>query len=126
MAIARALANEPRVVLADEPTGNLDTETGEEIIELLTALSSERRQTIVFVTHNPEIAKRAARVVRMQDGRLLAAVAPVGVASRPQMSSRAADAAFSRDRSTLRRRPEPGRHAGAGAAPSTTRGRESA
>ena len=81
VAIARALANEPRVVLADEPTGNLDTETGEEIIELLTALSSERRQTIVLVTHNPEIAKRAARVVRMQDGRLLAAVAPVGVAS---------------------------------------------
>ena len=81
VAIARALANEPRVVLADEPTGNLDTETGEEIIELLTALSSERRQTIVLVTHNPEIAKRAARVVRMQDGRLLAAVAPVGAAS---------------------------------------------
>jgi len=81
VAIARALANEPRVVLADEPTGNLDTETGEEIIELLTALSSERHQTIVLVTHNPEIAKRAARVVRMQDGRLLAAVAPVGAAS---------------------------------------------
>jgi putative ABC transport system ATP-binding protein len=74
VAIARALANEPRVVLADEPTGNLDTTTGEEIIELLTALSSERRQTIVLVTHNPEIAGRAQRVVQMQDGRVLAPV----------------------------------------------------
>jgi putative ABC transport system ATP-binding protein len=74
VAIARALANEPRVVLADEPTGNLDTTTGEEIIELLTSLSSERRQTIVLVTHNPEIARRAERVVQMQDGRVLAPV----------------------------------------------------
>ena len=71
IAIARALANEPRVVLADEPTGNLDTTTGEEIIDLLTSLSSERRQTIVLVTHNPEIARRAQRVVQLQDGRVL-------------------------------------------------------
>jgi putative ABC transport system ATP-binding protein len=76
VAIARALANEPRVVLADEPTGNLDTTTGEEIIDLLTALSSERRQTVVLVTHNPEIAPRAGRVLQMQDGRLLASAAP--------------------------------------------------
>ena len=76
VAIARALANEPRVVLADEPTGNLDTTTGDEIIELLTSLSSERRQTVVLVTHNPDIARRAGRVLQMQDGRLLAPAAP--------------------------------------------------
>jgi putative ABC transport system ATP-binding protein len=76
VAIARALANEPRVVLADEPTGNLDTATGDEIIELLTSLSGERRQTVVLVTHNSEIARRAGRVLQMQDGRLLAAAAP--------------------------------------------------
>jgi putative ABC transport system ATP-binding protein len=73
VAIARALANEPRVLLADEPTGNLDSTTGEEIIDLLTSLSAERRQTIVLITHNAEIAKRARRVVRMHDGRLLPA-----------------------------------------------------
>jgi putative ABC transport system ATP-binding protein len=76
VAIARALANEPRVLLADEPTGNLDTTTGDEIVDLLTSLSSERRQTIVLVTHNPELARRAGRVLRMQDGRLLASAAP--------------------------------------------------
>jgi putative ABC transport system ATP-binding protein len=70
VAIARALANEPHVLLADEPTGNLDATTGEEIIELLTSLSAERRQTIVLITHNPRIASRARRVVEMHDGRL--------------------------------------------------------
>jgi putative ABC transport system ATP-binding protein len=68
VAIARALANEPRVLLADEPTGNLDSATGEEIMALLRSLSLERRQTIVVVTHNHEIARTAARVIRMQDG----------------------------------------------------------
>ena len=72
VAIARALANKPRVILADEPTGNLDTTTGDEIVDLLTSLSSERRQTVVLVTHNPELARRAGRVLQMQDGRLLA------------------------------------------------------
>ena len=76
VAIARALANEPRVLLADEPTGNLDTTTGDEIVDLLTSLSRERRQTIVLVTHNPQLARRAGRVLRMQDGRLLASAAP--------------------------------------------------
>ena len=70
VAIARALANEPRVVLADEPTGNLDSETGKEIIALLRKLSGEHGQTVVLITHDPEIASRAARVVRMRDGRL--------------------------------------------------------
>jgi putative ABC transport system ATP-binding protein len=71
VAIARALANEPRVLLADEPTGNLDSATGEEIMAVLRSLSLERRQTIVVVTHNQEIARAAARVIRMQDGGLV-------------------------------------------------------
>jgi putative ABC transport system ATP-binding protein len=71
VAIARALANGPRVVLADEPTGNLDSTTGDEIIALLCELSDDRGQTIVLVTHNPEIAARAGRTIRMQDGALV-------------------------------------------------------
>jgi putative ABC transport system ATP-binding protein len=70
VAIARALANEPRVLLADEPTGNLDSETGAEIVELLRSLSDERGQTVVLVTHDPGIAAKAPRVVRMRDGRI--------------------------------------------------------
>ena len=73
VAIARALANEPHVLLADEPTGNLDSTTGAEIIELLLSLSAEGRRTVIVVTHDVEIAARAGRVVRMQDGRLLPA-----------------------------------------------------
>jgi putative ABC transport system ATP-binding protein len=68
VAIARALANEPHVVLADEPTGNLDSSTGAEIIDLLLSLSGAGRRTVVVVTHDDEIAKRAHRVVRMRDG----------------------------------------------------------
>jgi putative ABC transport system ATP-binding protein len=71
VAIARALVNEPRVVLADEPTGNLDSATGQEIVSLLRTLSSRRGETIVLITHNPEVAARADRVVRLADGRLL-------------------------------------------------------
>jgi putative ABC transport system ATP-binding protein len=70
VAIARALANGPRVLLADEPTGNLDSATGEEIVELLRRLSRDEGQTVVLITHNAEIASRAARVVRLRDGRL--------------------------------------------------------
>jgi putative ABC transport system ATP-binding protein len=73
VAIARALANEPHVLLADEPTGNLDSATGAEIIELLLSLSAEGGRTVVVVTHDVDIARRAGRVVRMQDGRLLPA-----------------------------------------------------
>jgi putative ABC transport system ATP-binding protein len=71
VAIARALANEPDVLLADEPTGNLDSATGEEIIGLLRSLSDERGQTVVLITHDPTVAGRAPRVLRMQDGRLV-------------------------------------------------------
>ena len=75
VAIARALSTGPRVVLADEPTGNLDSTTGAEIVELLTALSEEHRQTVVLVTHDHDVAAKARRILRMQDGRLLAPVA---------------------------------------------------
>ena len=70
-AIARALVLEPRLVLADEPTGNLDTRTGEEIAALLFELNREGR-TLVLVTHNDALAARAARQVRLRDGRVLA------------------------------------------------------
>jgi putative ABC transport system ATP-binding protein len=76
VAIARALANEPRVLLADEPTGNLDSETGTEIVDLLRSLSAERGQTVVLVTHDPTVAAKAPRVVRMKDGRVMHAPVP--------------------------------------------------
>jgi len=70
VAIARALINEPELILADEPTGNLDSHTGEEIIHLLTELRAERNGTLVIATHDAKIAARAPRVVDMVDGRV--------------------------------------------------------
>jgi putative ABC transport system ATP-binding protein len=70
VAIARALARTPRVVLADEPTGNLDTRSGEMVMELLARLHSELGITLVLVTHDEWIAERADRVLRLSDGRL--------------------------------------------------------
>jgi putative ABC transport system ATP-binding protein len=70
VAIARALSTGPRVVLADEPTGNLDSTTGGEIVELLTGLSEEHEQTVVLVTNDHDVAARAERVLRMKDGHL--------------------------------------------------------
>jgi putative ABC transport system ATP-binding protein len=66
-----ALANQPDVLLADEPAGNLDTATGEEIMTLLRALSTESGHTLILITDDTEIATRSPRVIRMQDGRLL-------------------------------------------------------
>lgn len=70
VAIARALANDPDVVLADEPTGNLDSTTGEEIMDLLKGLNQERGLTVVLITHDPEIAGDALRLIRLRDGRI--------------------------------------------------------
>jgi putative ABC transport system ATP-binding protein len=70
VAIARALANEPHVVLADEPTGNLDSTTGAEIVELVLSLSGDGGRTVILVTHDTDVAKRAGRTVRMRDGKV--------------------------------------------------------
>ncbi len=71
VAIARALMLEPELLLCDEPTGNLDRATGESILELLWKLKSETGQTYVMVTHDERLARRADRIARMQDGRLV-------------------------------------------------------
>jgi len=68
VAIARALVNEPQLILADEPTGNLDSHTGEEIIELLCSLRSEKRTTLIVATHDAKVAARAPRVIELVDG----------------------------------------------------------
>ena len=70
VAIARALAGKPAIILADEPTGNLDSKTSEEVIELLKVTSKKYNQTIVMITHNPEIAMQADRCIRIEDGRI--------------------------------------------------------
>jgi len=70
VAIARALVNEPSIILADEPTGNLDSKSGEEILDIFGAMHRERGITVVMVTHDPEVAARAGRIVRLLDGRV--------------------------------------------------------
>ena len=70
VAIARALASKPAIILADEPTGNLDSRTGDEVIGLLQATSRKFHQTIVMITHNPEIVKLADRCFRIEDSRI--------------------------------------------------------
>jgi putative ABC transport system ATP-binding protein len=71
VAIARALVNDPILLLADEPTGNLDSRTGEELVELLLQLRAERGTTVVIATHDAVVASRCDRIVRLHDGRVL-------------------------------------------------------
>ena len=70
VAIARALINEPELLLADEPTGNLDSHTGGEIIELLKSLRTEKKMTLIIATHDAKVAANAARVIELVDGRI--------------------------------------------------------
>ena len=71
VAIARAFSNAPRILFADEPTGNLDSDTGSRIVELLESLNRESDATIILVTHDPALAARAQRVIRLSDGRVV-------------------------------------------------------
>jgi putative ABC transport system ATP-binding protein len=68
VAIARALMNDPKIILADEPTGNLDTKTGHDVFELLRLLSNKFRRTIIMVTHNLELASKTDRAIHIKDG----------------------------------------------------------
>jgi putative ABC transport system ATP-binding protein len=70
VAIARALVNNPAIIMADEPTGNLDTQSGEEIMGLLKNLNKDRGTTLIIVTHDPEIAELTDRVISIRDGRI--------------------------------------------------------
>jgi putative ABC transport system ATP-binding protein len=70
VAIARALVNNPAIILADEPTGNLDTKTGDEIIEMMVRLNKKTGQTFVIVTHNPDVTRIADRIIHLRDGKL--------------------------------------------------------
>jgi putative ABC transport system ATP-binding protein len=68
VAIARALANNPQIILADEPTGNLDSKSGKEIMEILVKLNKEMKTTLILVTHDQNIAKHAERIINLKDG----------------------------------------------------------
>jgi putative ABC transport system ATP-binding protein len=68
VAVARALINEPKLILGDEPTGNLDTKTGREILDLLKKLNRENGRTFIIVTHNPEVSEYADRILTLRDG----------------------------------------------------------
>ena len=71
VAIARALVNRPDVILADEPTGNLDTATGAEILGFLTRIAAESSHTLIVITHSPEVTDALPRVVTLRDGRIV-------------------------------------------------------
>jgi predicted ABC-type transport system involved in lysophospholipase L1 biosynthesis ATPase subunit len=71
VAIARALINRPQLLLADEPTGNLDQDTGASVISLLLELAADQGATVIMVTHNPEQAARCQRTLRLREGHLV-------------------------------------------------------
>lgn len=83
VAIARALVNQPRIILADEPTGNLDSGTSEQVLDLIERLQQQLELTVVMVTHDPLIASRAHRILQMVDGRF---VSHNGATARPAVS----------------------------------------
>ena len=68
--MARAIAGRPALILADEPTANLDSKTGSELIDLMKTLNQERSMTFVFATHDPKVMEAASRVVRLVDGKI--------------------------------------------------------
>lgn len=70
VAIARALVNDPKLILADEPTGNLDTQTSEDIMKIFLDMNTEQKITIILVTHEPDIAAHAKRMIRVKDGQI--------------------------------------------------------
>jgi putative ABC transport system ATP-binding protein len=72
VSLARAFSNDPRILFADEPTGNLDGETSEKVIKLLFALNREAGTTLIIVTHNTELADRTQRIIRLKGGRIVA------------------------------------------------------
>jgi putative ABC transport system ATP-binding protein len=71
VAIARALVNKPKIILADEPTGDLDSKTGEKILELLQTLNQEEKVTVIIATHDEKIAKKAKRQIVLRDGKVI-------------------------------------------------------
>ncbi|MNH35852.1 putative ABC transporter ATP-binding protein [compost metagenome] len=71
VAIARALVMKPAIILADEPTGNLDSRTSDEVVTLLERMSRQFEQTMIMITHNQDISLRADRMIRIEDGRIL-------------------------------------------------------
>ena len=79
MAIARSLANDPGLLLADEPTGALDSKTGRMVMDLFHELNQELGKAIVFITHNPELAEETGRIVEMMDGKIARVRQPGGV-----------------------------------------------
>jgi putative ABC transport system ATP-binding protein len=70
VALARAVVNNPAIILADEPTGNLDTENSEIVLDMFRDLNEKFGQTIIMITHNPEAASRCSRIIRKKDGRI--------------------------------------------------------
>lgn len=68
--IARALVNDPAIIIADEPTGNLDTKKSAEIVDLLKSLNKNKKITLIVITHDPKVAREAARIIKIQDGRV--------------------------------------------------------
>jgi lipoprotein-releasing system ATP-binding protein len=81
VSIARAVANEPALILADEPTGNLDSKNAEGVFQVFTRLARDHGRTIVMVTHDPDFARRASRQIRLKDGRVVEDTAQGGVRS---------------------------------------------